>query len=53
MRSDYLLTYRKDGYFDFVWFDTEKELLQFIEKEKPDKIFDALKINDSDEIEID
>ena len=50
--NKYLLTYVQDGHAKFEWFETEEEMQDFIDTTSIDRIFDALKIENSTEVEV-
>jgi len=51
MDKEFLVTYSCNVGIDFRWFETEEEVQKFILKGHYLRIFDAIKINDCEEIE--
>ncbi|MFV1457601.1 hypothetical protein [Bacillus mycoides] len=49
---DYLLTYLQGAHAKFEWFETVEDMQEFIDATPIDRIFEALKIEGSTEVEV-
>jgi hypothetical protein len=52
MDRNYLLTYLKDGYAQFDWFESLEEMQDFIDRIKPDDIYETQRIIATEEVEV-